>query len=386
MERAKSLPPNETYGLPSELDLKVTARYMMTVNVCTEDGLVNGATGTLKYIQYSTQTHQPIRVWIEFDSPEVGRSVQGDNAHIARRLRLPDTWTPIDLIVRVAIRKQGGGNLQLLRKQFPLVPAMAITIHKSQGDAYNRVAVHMKKGMRRASLYVGCSRSKTAQGLYIVGKFTAPAKPSKTDPVITEMNHLRQQYPVNLSLRFLDVHTGPGLKVGFLNIQSMAKHRSSTSADRSLMAADVLVFVETRVTVKGCMQLPGFTCIFEDSRPPYGPSVYGKNGLVCNLIDSTIKDHTGHIEVTTVSAKKDSKYYIITAVYKSPRAPKQMLMDTLTDSLDKVMPADSLLCIGDFNIDRKKNDANAASLVEFMEHRFSHYFLPVLQQRTKARK
>ncbi|KAL8594329.1 hypothetical protein ACOMHN_053246 [Nucella lapillus] len=91
MERAKSLPPNETYGLPSELDLKVTARYMMTVNVCTEDGLVNGATGTLKYIQYSAQTHQPIRVWIEFDLPEVGQSVQGDNAHIARRLRLPDT-------------------------------------------------------------------------------------------------------------------------------------------------------------------------------------------------------------------------------------------------------------------------------------------------------
>ncbi|KAL8592918.1 hypothetical protein ACOMHN_050745 [Nucella lapillus] len=147
------------------------------------------------------------------------------------------------------------------------------------------------------------------------------------------------------------------------------------------MAADVLVFVETRVTVKGCMQLPGFTCIFEDSRPPYGTSVYGKNGLVCNLIETTIKDHTGHIDVTTVSAKKDSKYYIITAVYKSPQAPKQMLMDTLTDSLDKVMPADSLLCISDFNIDRKKNDANAASLVEFMEHRT---LLPLLPPSTST--
>ncbi|CAF4366339.1 unnamed protein product, partial [Adineta steineri] len=52
LNNVKNLKTTETYGLPLEIDLKVGAKYMMTVNIDTEDGLVNGACGKLIAIDY----------------------------------------------------------------------------------------------------------------------------------------------------------------------------------------------------------------------------------------------------------------------------------------------------------------------------------------------
>ena len=43
LSNVRNLKTTETYGLPLKVDLKVAAKYMMTVNIDTEDGLVNGA-------------------------------------------------------------------------------------------------------------------------------------------------------------------------------------------------------------------------------------------------------------------------------------------------------------------------------------------------------
>ncbi|CAF4844975.1 unnamed protein product, partial [Rotaria sp. Silwood2] len=39
LNNVKNLKTTETYGLPLKIDLKVGAKYMMTVNIDTEDGL-----------------------------------------------------------------------------------------------------------------------------------------------------------------------------------------------------------------------------------------------------------------------------------------------------------------------------------------------------------
>ncbi|XP_061399099.1 uncharacterized protein LOC133334797 [Musca vetustissima] len=46
-ESVKTFKVSETQGLPYQLILKTTAKYMVTVNIDTSDGLVNGATGQL---------------------------------------------------------------------------------------------------------------------------------------------------------------------------------------------------------------------------------------------------------------------------------------------------------------------------------------------------
>ncbi|XP_070175663.1 uncharacterized protein [Littorina saxatilis] len=375
-EYVSSLRTNETYGLPYKLTLKVSGRYMMTNNVDTADGLVNGATGRLRLIQLSKSgtERKPVRVWIEFDDHDVGRTMRGNNKRAAKNLNVSNTWTPVDYVCRVARRKQGGGNLQILRKQFPLVPAMAITIHKSQGDTYSRVAVHLTRSMKRASLYVACSRAKTAEGLYLVGELHPPSEPSATDKVVLEMARLRKHRPIIPCIQFLDEHDGPELKIGFHNVQSLPKHHMTMCGDASLMTADILCFVETRVLIPGGVQFSGFDCVFERSCSPYGTAVYVKSGVQCSVVVDTLVKNQGHVEVTTVSVEKEHKQTLVTAVYKSPRTPRGVLQQVLTETLDSLPSTVRHVCLGDFNVDRKKPEGD--SLTTFMLSKTLHPLLP----------
>ncbi|KAK7502157.1 hypothetical protein BaRGS_00006521 [Batillaria attramentaria] len=179
MQYVSGLRASDTHGLPFQLNLKLSARYMITNNINTADGLVNGATGKLLKIDYgkrSDGSSVPVRVWMMFDDAKVGAEARQKSMPLARANRIPNTWTPIEPMCHVVKRKQSGGNLQILRKQFPLLPAMAVTIHKSQGDTYNQVVVHLSPGISRSVLYVACSRAKTADGLYLVGQFKPPKK------------------------------------------------------------------------------------------------------------------------------------------------------------------------------------------------------------------
>ena len=58
---------------------------------------------------------------------------------------------------------------RIVRKQFPFLVAEALTIHKSQGDTYEFVVVHIERSMPRNALYTALSRVKIASGLFIVG-------------------------------------------------------------------------------------------------------------------------------------------------------------------------------------------------------------------------
>lgn len=69
---------------------------------------------------------------------------------------------------------------QVYRKQFPLSPAEALTIHKSQGSTYESVCVNVKKHLTRQLLYVALSRVTSLSKLFIIGSFKAPLPP-KTD-------------------------------------------------------------------------------------------------------------------------------------------------------------------------------------------------------------
>jgi hypothetical protein len=55
-------------GLPYLTRLVVSARYMVTLNVETTDGLVNGSLGILKKLSYSSMsdgTRIPTTAWID---------------------------------------------------------------------------------------------------------------------------------------------------------------------------------------------------------------------------------------------------------------------------------------------------------------------------------
>lgn len=194
LKTISSVPTAQRYGVPKQLNLKISARYMITVNVDTEDGLVNGTTGRLRAIDYginkATGERRPLRLWLELDDIKAG---QNKRKSVQRRLQ--KSWTPLECVSYI-IKKWKASNLQIRRTQFPLVPAEAIIVHKSQGATMDRVVVHLSSYFKRSMLYVACSRARTSKGLFIIPvsgtEFPNPSPPTKTSPVATEMCRLRQ--------------------------------------------------------------------------------------------------------------------------------------------------------------------------------------------------
>ena len=91
---------NMTAGLEAKLRLDVGARVMLRQNIDTSAGLVNGAIGTVRAI---AKRH----VCVQFD-------------HMTEPYNVENVGS---------IMK----NLYVYRKQYPLISAYAVTIHKCQG-------------------------------------------------------------------------------------------------------------------------------------------------------------------------------------------------------------------------------------------------------------
>lgn len=101
LELAKSpeTPASKTAGLPYQLQLTIDARYMITCNIDTSDGLVNGTTGVLRRVDLGHSSHtnsegnhvsKPVRVWLEMDSIVSGAKARGQYRQTARKLGIPE--------------------------------------------------------------------------------------------------------------------------------------------------------------------------------------------------------------------------------------------------------------------------------------------------------
>ena len=84
-------------------------------------------------------------------------------------------------------------------KQFPLHPAAAKTIHRSQGDTETRIVVNFETKKTIPHIhYVGLSRVRTFQGLYITD--LSKNKIAVNSDVKSEMQRLRTKAPLDLCI------------------------------------------------------------------------------------------------------------------------------------------------------------------------------------------
>ena len=132
--------PRKTKQLHSILNIAVGERTEISLNTRTDDGLANGSGNVVKLVQVP-QTGKPSGIiWVEFDHSNVGQKTRHDNKNLYVNGIQP-SWTPIKPVTtQFAVGRNQ--SVQVIRKQFPLRPAAAKTIHRSQGDTEKKIVVN----------------------------------------------------------------------------------------------------------------------------------------------------------------------------------------------------------------------------------------------------
>jgi len=171
---------------------------MITMNIPNSD-LANGAIGYLRHVSMEKDSNgvaTPVTVWIEFPDHRTGADIRESYRGFKSGF-IDSKWTPIEMQTQ-PINIWEGRQVRVMRTQFPLTPAETITIYKSQSQSFTQMVLTVHPGITRSLLYVGCSRARTSDGLWINGSFEAPKPVSKTNCVYRAYEELRQR-PVLLS-------------------------------------------------------------------------------------------------------------------------------------------------------------------------------------------
>ena len=335
----------ETQGLPSSVKLKTGIRYMITVNIDVSDGLVNGVSGVLKKIDLTTNS-VPELLWFDFERVDIGQVAR-------KRFKSFDpTLTPIERQSKTFFYKFDRNLISVTRNQFPIRPSEAITIHKSQGQTYNQVVVHLTNRMSITFYYTALSRAKKSSGLYLIGDFDPPVTPAPGNLIVMgEMVRMANESSVNFKTQFLR----PSNKkmVFFQNYPYLHNHIQDLICDHNVQNMDILIFVETRCNDQ---TIDGFRLIHQmkynaskhQSRP-FGIAVYKKPHLITNFVSEHVyfnRDKTGHIEILIF----DVNNIRIFVTYISPKYSHSStkIFEMLNKLIDKTFRT---IIVGDFNVD-----------------------------------
>ena len=345
MEQISLLETAETQGLPSVLQLKTGIRYMITVNIDVYDGLVNGVSGILKKIDLASNGFINL-LWFDFERVDIGQ--------IARqKFNESDvTLTPIERQTKSFFIKVERQLHSVLRSQFPIRPSEAITIHKSQGQTYDQVVIHLSSRMTITFYYTALSRAKSSYGLYLIGKFDPPVTPSPGNlVVIKEIDRMIAESPVTFDTQF--IRPSNRTTIFYQNYPYLHHHIEDLMCDQNIREADILIMIETRTNDK---LIQGFNLshqikynIREHQSRPFGIAVYLKPHIISKFISKSFninRQNSGHIEILAFETLNTR----IITTYISPN-----YTNTLNDIFSSFQPfiesSYPSVIIGDFNID-----------------------------------
>ena len=160
---------NMTAGLEAKLSLAVGAQVMLCRNIDTKTGLVNGAIGTVLSIAAQ-------HVIIQFDNIAKPRNIE-----------------------KVKSRFMVIKNTYVYCKQFPLILAYAVTIHKCRGLSLDCAIIDLSAEVFSDGMaYVALSRVRSLDGLFLTAFDPHSIRVSVSS--LGEVNHLRKAHRPDLPL------------------------------------------------------------------------------------------------------------------------------------------------------------------------------------------
>ena len=342
--------PRKTKQIATNLHLCVGERTEIASNVRTDDGMTNGAGNIIKRIKLNHKDKPSGIIWVQFDHPDVGEKTRHENRNLYVH-GIDSTWTPIKPITT----QFGVGRnqtAQVVRKQFPLRPAAAKTIHRSQGDTEQKIVVNFKTKRAIPHIhYVGLSRVTTIEGLYITD--LCEEKIAVNPHVVKEMELLRNERKLELSVTPIYKTNQVSFKLCYLNARSLHKHIDDVRHDLNFTNTDINIFSETRFSSTDndiMYNIDGYTLFRNDrlsltSRPFGGMAVFSR---VEFLPGYPCCRNVNGIEITIMKVMI-LPHVTIVGIYRSPKIQLQCLLEALSRLLISLRSQFNIF-VGDFNI------------------------------------
>ena len=289
-------------------------------------------------------------IWIQFDHHDVGEKTRNENRHLNVQ-GIESTWTPIKPITtQFAVGRNQ--TAQVVRKQFPLRPAAAKTIHHSQGDTEQKIVVNFntKRAIPHVH-YVCLSRVTTIEGLYITDLCEEQIAVNRH--VVAEKVLLRNEQALQLSITAIYNTDQVAFKLCYLNTRSLHKHIDDIRNYHNFTNTDINIFSETRFMTSDSDSMYGIEHYnlfrndgrFVTSRPFGGMAVYSRveflpgypqclnmNGIEIMIMKVMILPHV-----------------TIIGVYRPPRIAVHQLSASINEILTSSTTKFNIF-IGDFNI------------------------------------
>ena len=373
-----STDPSKTANLHCSLTVVVDMIYDINININTEDGLANGASCVVKFIEYKQAIqNRPSIIWVQFDNEKAGIETR---EKFKRRGfyhdKINDNWTPIFDIQRTFTNDRR--NITFERIQFPLQPSAGRSVHRAQGTTLNRVVIDLSQQRARKVPhihYVALSRVRSLQNLQILN-FNEKAL-ALDEQVHTEMKRFYDEAMLKLCYIPLDsVDSSSHFKVAFNNCRSLHKHIEDVRNDYNLLSAHVIGFAETRLHQNDDTidyNIHGYRLIRNDqetniqaNRPSHGLAIYVNDDVG---VTPVLSYSSQKLEFTSINIEHVLCEMQIVVLYKSPGLSyhnlKSLLERKLVPHLDVAKP---LLVIGDFNINIFQG---CSDIVKFMDQTFA---------------
>ena len=354
---------NNTGQLETSLQLSIGLDYDISTNESQDDGLVNGATGILRKIEYDHKK-RPGLLWVEFYDKEVGQIKR--SKYKRQNNLINNSWTPINPLSRTFKCH----TAYISRIQFPLCLAAARTIDKTQGKTLKELVVKMGDRVKAHSHYTALSRVTSLQNLYIID--FKKDKMKLDQKVVAEMARLRTQAQVNLCYTPVAQMSSIKTRIIFQNIQSLHYHFPDIKCDQNFKPANIICLAETKLTSNDASSdyaIPGFQEILRNdqiirtkSRPPHGLAIY--------VDEFTEKQHihnysTNDFEFILIRLFPCNRRPIVQLglVYKRPNCRKKQLLDGLKKLKNMTRSFEQLIVVGDFNTEAFNEDRSKTATI-----------------------
>ena len=235
-----------TGGLPSEVTLITDEQYNLISNIDVEDGLINGAQCTIKFIETTTkdETSCPYIVWADFQTPEIGTNYCKKYSYLYTYNRNRN-WTPIIHIKRTFLVK----DPWIHRLQFPLRQAAARSIHVSQSSTYAEIYVNLNSFSTPPKVfwehlhYVAFSRVTSISGLYIEDINEQNIAVSKK--VSQYLEYALENDTLQTDIEFSKKHN---LNILFNNYRLFKKKFDAIHKNKIILEQDITIFLESRLS------------------------------------------------------------------------------------------------------------------------------------------